>query len=195
MRRLPKAIFAAVILNALALAGCGSSNTPTAVNVAKVDFKSVAIHATPTSSGSIPLRYTCDGENTSPPVEWGPVPTRTSQMVLFVLGVTEAPITHSETISVEWALAGINPALHHLDAGQIPHGAYPGVTASGKRSYSICPQRGTGERYIFELYGLPRGAVISPSFSGLSILTTLANTSHGTVVNAHGDFTAVYKRV
>ncbi len=195
MRPRPSATSATVLVIALSLAGCGSSNTSTKAQVgalASIDFKSVAIKAAPNGVHRIPSAYTCDGTNTAPPLEWGPVPANTGQLVLFVLGVT--PGKRSAKYSVEWALAGINPALHHIDAGQIPLGAFLGRTASGKRGYSICPRRGTNEPYVFELYGVRRGVQVSPNFDGLPILTALAHTGSGSVTSSHGAFIARYKR-
>lgn len=195
MQRRLISIFATMLVMALALAGCGSAkNTSSTATLAMIKFKSVAISFNSSGVRSIPALYTCDGADTSPPVEWGPVPADTAQLVLFVLGFTTSPNGHSAVYSVEWALAGINPALHRLDAGQIPSGAYPGIAASGKRRYSICPRRGTDEGYIFELYGLPKGVAISPNFTGVPILNALASTGRGAVTNAHGAFTARYRR-
>lgn len=163
-------------------------------DVAKVSFDSAAIKPSAKGVPTIPALYTCDGRNTPPPFEWGPVPARTGELVLFVLGLKAAPGTRNVTISVEWAMAGINPTLHHLDPGQLPRGAHPGLAASGTRSYSICPQRGKAEGYVFELYGLPKGDTVPLNFNGIGILSKLVGSSHESIANAHGSFGAIYKR-
>jgi phosphatidylethanolamine-binding protein (PEBP) family uncharacterized protein len=198
MRQRPKAISGAALLSVLTLAGCGSSSTSGtaagAAKVAQVIFKSAVINPTPTSARPIPSRYTCDGKNTSPPLEWGAVPTGTGELVLFVLGLTPVPSTNNVSISVEWALAGINPALHRLGPGQLPQGAHLGLTTNGKRNYSICPKHGQSKRYQFELYGLPEGDAVPLNFNGLRVLSTLALSAHSSLTSAHGSFGTSYKR-
>jgi phosphatidylethanolamine-binding protein (PEBP) family uncharacterized protein len=198
MRQQHKAIIGA-LLSALALAGCGTSSSTSAPvqakgEIAPVKFKSAAIDPTTTRAPSIPSLYTCDGKNTPPPLEWGHVPASTGEIVLFVIGLTPVPGTRNVTINVEWAMAGINPALHHLIPGQLPQGAHPGLTANHTRSYSVCPKHGQTKQYVFELYGLPEGDAVPLNFSGLRVLSTLAISSHETIANAHGSFGATYKR-
>jgi phosphatidylethanolamine-binding protein (PEBP) family uncharacterized protein len=192
MLQLPRVISLGILLAASVMAGCGSAN-PSIIKAAQVDFKSTEISSSPTTASAIPSRYTCDGKNIPPPVEWGPVPAGTGELVLFILGVTPGSQTRTETISVEWAVAGVNPALHHLSA-ILPRGAHPGLTSKRKTSYSICPKRGTSEQYLFELYGLPKGDVISPTFDGARVFSELAITKGNTIAIAHGNFAAVYRR-
>jgi phosphatidylethanolamine-binding protein (PEBP) family uncharacterized protein len=200
MRRPHKAITAAMLGSTLALAGCGtgSSNPSTPLkatrNLAQVSFKSAAIDPAKTRVPTIPSLYTCDGKNTPPPLEWGPVPPKTGELVLFLLGLTPVPGSSNVTISIEWALAGINPALHHLLPGALPEGAHLGLTTSHTRSYSICPQHGQTRQYQFELYGLPEGDAVPLDFNGLGILSKLAFSGSHAIANAHGSFGAIYKR-
>jgi phosphatidylethanolamine-binding protein (PEBP) family uncharacterized protein len=174
----------------LVLAACGGSAASTTAKVlAKVPLKSAAI-----LGSSIPARYTCDGEDISPPVEWGAVPAGTHSLTLFVVGLTPEPSTASTKVSVEWALAGLNPALHRLAAGQIPAGAYSGVGSANKKRYSICPAKGSRVEYAFEVYGLPASQAIAPDFGALAVLQELTVTKSSSPVTAHGSFTASYTR-
>jgi phosphatidylethanolamine-binding protein (PEBP) family uncharacterized protein len=184
--RAPKAISGAVLLTALVLAGCGSSATTR--DVPKIVFKSAAVHG-----ASLPARYTCDGRDISPPLEWGAVPAGTGNLALFVVAFKPAPSTKTYKASVAWAVAGINPKLHKLAAGRLPRGAYLGL-ASGGRRYSVCPAKGTREQYQFELYGLPTSVGISPSFAGLPVLSAIASGKPPTSASAHGVFPVTYAR-
>jgi hypothetical protein len=118
MRQPPKAISGVVLLWVLAIAGCGSSGSSTAKSVPKIALKSPAI-----VGASIPARYTCDGKDISPPLEWGAVPADTSSLVLLVVGLIPEAATKTYKLSVEWAAAGLNPALHRLASSNCM--AYP----------------------------------------------------------------------
>jgi phosphatidylethanolamine-binding protein (PEBP) family uncharacterized protein len=171
------------------VAGCGSSSpTTTARQVATIPFKSSALEGL-----TIPVRYTCDGKDDSLPVEWGAVPPSTQSLVLFVVGLTPEPSTGTYALSVEWALAGVNPTLHKIDAGQVPLGAYPGMNSAGNTKYRLCPKRGSTTKYQFELYGLPGSERVAPKFGALAVIRELE--AAGAPINAHGRFFASYTRI
>jgi phosphatidylethanolamine-binding protein (PEBP) family uncharacterized protein len=186
MRPRATAISDVVLLLALACAGCGSGSS---TSVATISFRSPAV-----VGSSIPALYTCAGKNTSPPLEWGPAPPGTSELALFILGFTPAAVGNQYTVSVEWAVAGLNPSLRKLAAGVLPHGAHLGRDSDSKTHYSICPKRGTTERYQFELYALSRTMSIRPHFTGLPVVATLANAKPSEPTLAHGGFAVSYKR-
>jgi phosphatidylethanolamine-binding protein (PEBP) family uncharacterized protein len=175
-------------MSTLALAACGHSGSAVTA-VAKVPFASPAVHGP-----SIPARFTCDGENTAPPLQWGTVPPNTGELLLVVVGFTPTLEKNAYSISDEWALAGVNPKLHMLAAGELPPGTHVGLASDGKARYSICPKKGTSERYQFELYGIPASVTISPRFVGTRVLTSLS-AAHGTSgATAHGAFVVTYTR-
>ncbi len=178
-------VLSAVLLSALAPAGCGSGASTT---VPKITVKSAGI-----LGSTLPARYTCDGRNVSPPLEWGAVPADVGNLVLFVVGYTPEPASQKVAISVAWAVAGLNPALHRLAAGHLPRGAYVGLASDGKRRYSICPKKGTSVQYQFELYGLPASTSVSRDFAGLPILASLTGRGSNDT-GAHGAFLAIYRR-
>ena len=185
MRLNAVAISCVSLLSALLLTGCGGSAS--SAKVPTIAFKSTAIDGT-----SIPARYTCDGANTSPPLEWGDVPSGTGTLVLIVVGVLPEPTTDSYKLSVEWAVAGLNPSLHRLSAGELPPGAYVGEATDGKRRYSLCPKKGQAKQYQFELYALPAADSVVREFAGGPILLKLAR--KGSPALGHGDFIASYRR-
>jgi phosphatidylethanolamine-binding protein (PEBP) family uncharacterized protein len=157
--------------------------------VARIPFKSAAM-----KESSIPVKYTCEGSNTPPTVEWGPVPASTASLTLLVVGVTPEPATQTDALSVEWAVAGIPPALHKLVAGKLPPGVRVGVGTHGKR-YSICPPKGKQVQYVFEIYGLPATEAVAPDFQGLQVLKELNSSSRLGGPNARGSFTVSFERI
>lgn len=182
------AISRIALLAVLALAGCGSSGASTNKETT-VSLKSAAI-----VRKALPALYTCDGKNIHPPLEWGTVPADTRELALFLVSYTPVPSTHEYSVAVDWAVSGVNPALHRLAAGQLPRGAHVGIASDGKRNYSVCPNKGTKVHYQFELYGLPALVKIPPDFAGLPIIATLSSRKSTNPVNAHGGFVAFYTR-
>lgn len=120
----------------------------------------------PAFSAEKPLsaRYTCDGEDESPPLRWSGLPSEAAELVLFVLNLS--PV--NESLFFDWAVAGLDPSLTGLEAGEVPAGAIVGKNSFGKSGYSICPPEGKGENYIFMLFAIPQSLSLSPGFDPLS---------------------------
>lgn len=100
---------------------------------------------------NIPPRYTCDGENINPPLEFFDIPNETVSLVIIV----DDPDAVNGTWN-HWLLWNINPNKGKIAEGQKPEGAVEGVTSFGTQGYGgPCPPVGTGNhRYIFTLYAL-----------------------------------------
>jgi Raf kinase inhibitor-like YbhB/YbcL family protein len=104
--------------------------------------------------GTIPQRYTCDGENLSPALEWRDVPPNSSSLALIVED-PDAPVG----VFVHWVLFGMPPQTAGLPegAGQEsarPAGGLQGTNGFRKVAYGgPCPPGGT-HRYFFRVYAL-----------------------------------------
>jgi|GEM_PF-3297404 phosphatidylethanolamine-binding protein (PEBP) family uncharacterized protein len=195
MRRTLRTSSCAVLLSALALSACSGSSEPKSITI---PFKSPAI-----VGAALPALYTCDGKDISPPMEWGAVPPATRELAVFILGLTPYGTKGGYTTSVEWSIAGLNPALHRLAAGHLPPGAHAGVTVVGKgkhkgfskpKRYSICPAKGAAKRYQFALYAIPPTLAIAPKFVGIQVLEAIADPESRYRSYAGGAFVASYKR-
>ena len=134
----------------LIAAACGSSDTvkgpaPKAPDLMRLSSPAFAAGA------AIPLRYTCDGENTSPPLRWTKPPADTRELALLM----EDPDAPSGTF-VHWTVYGLSPTVTGLDEGNPPTGAKQGENSFGKRGYGgPCPPKGDkAHRYVFTLYAL-----------------------------------------
>ena len=196
MPRPPAILPCATLLATLALAGCANTtSTPTSSGstggpAVQVSFKSAALHGQ-----TLPAQYTCDGKNINPPLEWGPIPADTSELVLAAIGLTPAtPNGKSGTATIEWAISGINPKLHKLNAGEVPQGAHIGQAPNKTRRYNLCPKKGTTTQYQFMLYGVQADAKVSPEFADQPILAALSKPGTSISATAEGAFLTRYKR-
>jgi Raf kinase inhibitor-like YbhB/YbcL family protein len=99
--------------------------------------------------GSVPRRHSCEGEDLSPPLEWGAVPGDAVSLALIV-DDPDAPVgtfTH-------WLAWGMDPEDRGLAEGErAPREGRNDFREVGYRG--PCPPRGHGpHRYFFRLYAL-----------------------------------------
>ncbi len=106
------------------------------------------------AGGVMPRRFTCAGEDVSPPLAWSGVPAGTVE-VAVVVDDPDAP----GGIFVQWVVAGIDPAATGLAAGALPPGARQGRNSAGRAAWSgPCPPAGSSHHYRFTVYALTRRA-------------------------------------
>jgi hypothetical protein len=98
----------------------------------------------------LPNRYTCEGEEMSPPLFFSGVPERARELVVFL----EDPDAPGRTF-VHWVVFGISPRTTRVEEGSIPDGARQAVNDFGTAGYGgPCPPPGPAHRYRFTLYAL-----------------------------------------
>lgn len=101
------------------------------------------------SSQSIPVKYTCDGDNVSPPLTVSEVPQDAVSLAL-IMDDPDAPAG----TWVHWIIFNIDPKTNQINENSMPSGSQGGVTSFGKPGYGgPCPPSGT-HRYFFKLYAL-----------------------------------------
>jgi Raf kinase inhibitor-like YbhB/YbcL family protein len=107
------------------------------------------------TNGTIPSRYTCDGDNISPPLKWNDVPAETQSLALIV----DDPDAPGGTF-VHWVVYDISPNTREMPEA-IPTGqsTLSGSAVQGKNSFETigyggpCPPEGM-HHYVFKLYAL-----------------------------------------
>jgi len=110
------------------------------------------------SGGAIPSRFTCEGRDLSPPLEWQGLPKGTKSLVLIV-DDPDAPDPAAPKMTwVHWVLADLPPETQGLDEGvaprALPGGTVEGVNDWGRTGYGgPCPPVGR-HRYFHKLYAL-----------------------------------------
>ena len=104
----------------------------------------------------IPPRYTCDGDDVSPPLRWSGVPPGTQSLAL-VVDDPDAPDPKAPRMTwVHWVLYNIPPDTEGLPEGvaQLPPGTLEGLNDWKRTGYGgPCPPIGR-HRYFHKLYAL-----------------------------------------
>jgi Raf kinase inhibitor-like YbhB/YbcL family protein len=104
--------------------------------------------------GLIPPKYTCDGSDISPPLQWASVPEGTKSIAL-ISDDPDAPVG----TWVHWVLFNLPAEARELEENippdeTLPNGAKQGTSDFGRIGYGgPCPPSGT-HRYLFKIYAL-----------------------------------------
>jgi len=102
----------------------------------------------------IPLRYTCDGDDVSPPLAWSDPPQGTQSFAL----IADDPDAPAGTW-VHWVLYNLPAEARELPEAIPPDAELPDGSRHGNNSWrrpgygGPCPPGGT-HRYFFKLYAL-----------------------------------------
>jgi Raf kinase inhibitor-like YbhB/YbcL family protein len=106
--------------------------------------------------GEIPAKYTCEGQDISPPLAWTDVPPNARSLVLIV-DDPDAPDPAAPKMTwVHWVLYNIPLGAGSLPEGakELPPGTLQGLNDWKRTGYGgPCPPVGR-HRYFFKLYAL-----------------------------------------
>ncbi|HYD50089.1 MAG TPA: YbhB/YbcL family Raf kinase inhibitor-like protein [Terriglobales bacterium] len=107
-------------------------------------------------NGEIPQRYTCEGDDVSPPLAWNEVPAGAKSLALIV-DDPDAPDPDAPKMTwVHWILYNIPVTASGLPEGiqSLPAGTMEGRNDWGRTGYGgPCPPIGR-HRYFHKLYAL-----------------------------------------
>ena len=156
MRRIALLAVSFLALILLAIAGCArpavqeepimSQNRDAALMLTSPAF---------TGGGEIPVKYSCDGQSISPPLDWGDGPLGTASFAL-ILEDPDAPVknfTHWVIFNLPPDAPGLPEALPR--DGTLAIGALQGKNGGGGIGYiGPCPPKGPAHHYVFNLYAL-----------------------------------------
>ncbi len=102
----------------------------------------------------IPMKYTCDDQDVSPPLQWKDPPEGTQSFAL-INDDPDAPVG----TWVHWVLYNLPASSRSLPEAVPPDAALPGGSKHGQNSWrrsdygGPCPPAGT-HRYFYKLYAL-----------------------------------------
>ena len=127
----------AILLTAIASLAAGG---------ATMKITSSAFH----EGANLPSKFTCDGSDTSPPLQIAGVPSGAKSLVLIV-DDPDAP----SGLFTHWLVWNIPPQTGSIAEGSAPQGVQ-GANDFGKSGYrGPCPPPGT-HRYSFKIFALDR---------------------------------------
>jgi len=104
---------------------------------------------------TIPVKYTCDGENVSPALNWSGAPENTKSFAL----ICDDPDAPGRTW-IHWVVYNIPATMTSLPEAvsmkkTVLNNIIQGTTSFRKIGYGgPCPPRGSAHRYFFKIYAL-----------------------------------------
>lgn len=145
----------AALLAIVLVVGCGGSN-----GESRAPAPGGALTVTSSAfvdGGPIPVDFTCEGKDVSPPLHWTGVPAGTKSFAVIVEDPDAPDPARPERIWVHWIvydLAGDEPDLEREDADAPPNEAQNGTNDWGKKEWGgPCPPVGR-HRYFFRVFAL-----------------------------------------
>ena len=138
----------------------------------------------------IPVKYTCDGQDMSPPLMWGDPPPGT-QAVTLIMDDPDAP----GGVFTHWVIFNLPVDSRELAEAvprdnQLENKALQGRTDFGRVGYGgPCPPTGPAHHYLFSLYALDRPLDLNAGSSKKQVLDAM----QGHIL-AQGQLTGIYQR-
>ena len=143
--------------------------------------------------GSIPAKYTCEGQDVSPPLAWSGAPGNINSYALIVDDPDAPDPAKPQRVYVHWVLYNIPASTitlpENASKSGLPNGAVQGKNDWGKAEYGgPCPPIGR-HRYFFKFYAL------DTTLTGLSSPTKadLEKAMKGHVVDS-GELMGTYQK-
>ncbi|WP_028980890.1 YbhB/YbcL family Raf kinase inhibitor-like protein [Sporocytophaga myxococcoides] len=115
---------------------------------------------------SIPKKYTCEGPNISPPLQFIDIPSNASTLVLTV----EDADTEGNIPWVHWLVFNIPATSNGFEEGMVSPGSIEGLCNGNTFGYEgPCPPENI-HRYVFKLYALDIVLAIAPESNKETVL-------------------------
>ena len=140
-------------------------------------------------NGHIPSKYTCEGDNVSPPLAWNGVPREAKSFVLIIEDPDAPDPKAPQRVWVHWIVYNIPPATKSLpENAALPQGVATGVNDFKKAGYGgPCPPIGR-HRYFHKLYALDSTLDLRQATKA-----QLEQAMHGHVL-AHAELIGTYQK-
>jgi hypothetical protein len=184
-----KAVIVLAILPVLLICSCDetevASPRPQGGNKMDIKITSSAFE----NECIIPAKYTCDGVDISPPLQWEGIPEG-AESIALICDDPDAPMG----TFVHWVVFNLPADATQLDENvpsekTLPNGAKQGTSEFGKIGYGgPCPPSGT-HRYFFKMYALDAQVDLEAGASKSELLKAM----DGHIV-AQGQLMGKYKK-
>jgi Raf kinase inhibitor-like YbhB/YbcL family protein len=182
--------FMTALSGCLMTASCADNNNPPKNTPPKT--MSIQITSTAFADGQpIPAKYTCDGDDVSPPLQWTNAPVNTKSFAL-ICDDPDAPVgawVHWVAYNLPANATGLPEDVAKTQT--IAGGAKQGLNDFRRVGYGgPCPPLGKPHRYFFKLYALDAMLNLKPGLTKKELLKV----TNGHVL-AEGQLMGTYQRM
>jgi Raf kinase inhibitor-like YbhB/YbcL family protein len=138
----------------------------------------------------IPITYTCDGQDISPPLTWGEPPSETQSFAL-IMDDPDAP----GGVFTHWLLFNLPADSRELPEAVPPHNELENGALQGKNGFNEigyggpCPPPGSTHHYRFTIYALDQALDLMAGAPRKQVIDAI--TGH---ILAWGQLTGIYQR-
>ena len=180
------AFLAALCLVSILLASCGAGKQPPEEGKMALSVTSKVFR----EGERIPDKYTCQGQDISPPLAWSE-PPRGTECFTLIMDDPDAPggvFTHWVIFNIPSNSRGLPEAIPTQN--QLSSGTLQGKNDFGTIGYrGPCPPAGSAHRYRFSLYALDKPLDLKPGAFKEQVLDAMNR--H---ILAQGQLTGTYRR-
>lgn len=172
-------------LVAMVSAGCEPKQPPEEVKMT-LNVLSPAFD----EGNKIPSKYSCQGEDVSPALQWDEPPQATQSFALIMddLDAPGGTFTHWVLFNIPSDSRGLPEAVPAQE--ELPNGARQGKAGFGRVGYGgPCPPPGRPHRYEFTIYALDQHLALKAGISKKQLLEAMKGR-----VLAQGQLTGTYQR-
>jgi hypothetical protein len=193
MRNAVPMFAAAMIAVAVVGLACSQEVEEVPPEVVEVVEEAVVIEITSsafTHGSSMPVQFSCDGDNVSPRLSWSDIPEGTKELAI----IADDPDAPGGTW-VHWVVYGISPDDDGLPEGLRSSETLDGGARQGKNDFDRlgyggpCPPRGGPHRYFFKLYALDAELTLGPGATKAELFREMSGS-----ILAQGELMGTYTR-
>lgn len=124
--------------------------------------------------GTIPEKYTCEGADINPPLEFIDVPKEAVSCVLIMDDPDVPAFVRKDQMWVHWVVYDIPPQTKKIPENSTPPGVLGRGTGGEMRYQGPCPPD-REHRYFFKLYALDTLLKLKPGASKQEIEASMAS--------------------